>query len=144
MVRQGQWEVDIWWKKKNIWQKWGSLTTRLKYTHTLYIWIKRIKFGQKLPFKNMAFWVSLPDRLYRYLHISPFINSTIVPFTKKYKNSPRHCECTPLQTGQVWQLGYFHIQLRNIWPSGHRCQSLSRICLNFLEHFNWFFKIQKY
>ena len=43
----------------------------LKYTHTLYIWIKHINFEQKLPFKNMAFLVSLPDRLYIYLDISP-------------------------------------------------------------------------
>ena len=46
----------------------------LKYTHTLYIWITRINFGQKLSFKNMAFLVSLSDWLYRYLHISPSIS----------------------------------------------------------------------
>ena len=43
----------------------------LKYTLTLYILIKRINFEQKLLFKNMAFLVSLPDRLYIYLNISP-------------------------------------------------------------------------
>ena len=43
----------------------------LKYTLTLYILIKRISFEQKLLFKNMAFLVSLPDRLYIYLNISP-------------------------------------------------------------------------
>ena len=44
----------------------------LKYTLTLYILIKRINFEQKLLFKNMAFLVSLPDRLYIYLNISPY------------------------------------------------------------------------
>ena len=46
----------------------------LKYMHTLYIWITRINFGQKLSLKNMALLVSLPDQLYRYLHISPAPN----------------------------------------------------------------------
>ena len=50
----------------------------LKYTHTLYIWIKRINFGQKLAFKNMACFVSLPDWLYRFLHTSP-LNVSAAP-----------------------------------------------------------------
>ena len=49
----------------------------LKYTLTLYILIKRINFEQKLLFKNMAFLVSLPDRLYIYLNISPDIGFLI-------------------------------------------------------------------
>ena len=44
-------------------------------------------------------------------------------------NAQCQFKCTPVQTGQGWQIGYCFLKIQNIWLVGHTCQSQSQICV---------------